>query len=899
MPVGTMYATQVIIEERLGSAPGTILATTPVDFLIRIVTGTPPVFTVTSPFPTNGQVFTAPVGHAFTQQVQAVDPDFVSGNAAVDIDELGFPAGATLDACTSTAGTTTCTVNWTPTQADAGKSFVLALTAHDTSGLGAAPYSFTVNVPANTAPTLHLPAPITVEATSATGAIVTYSATATDAEDATAPDITCTPPSNSTFALGQTTVTCSATDSNGTKSTGTFTVTVADTTPPVLSNVPAAFAIEATGPNGAAVTFTAPSANDAVDPTPSVSCDPASGTTLSVAVHTVTCTATDARGNHSDASFVVTVTDTTKPTLTLPATIVKEATSAAGAAVTFTATATDIVDGTLTVTCTPASGSTFALGDTSVTCSATDAHNNKATGTFTVTVQDKTKPVVTVPANQTLEATGPSGAIATFSASATDIVDGTLTATCDPASGSTFALGATTVNCSATDAAGNKGTGSFTVTVQDTTKPVLSLPSPLTVEAANASGANVSFTATANDLVSGSRPVNCTPNSGSTFALGTTTVNCNATDTASNTSTGSFTVTVKDSTAPTLGAHAGITAEATGPAGAAVTYTAPAASDAVDGSPTVTCLPASGTTFALGTTSVACTAKDASGNMSPPSTFSVTVQDTTAPAITGVPADITVNAANASGAVVTYVTPTASDLVDGARTVTCTPASGSTFPIGSTTVTCKSADSRGNSASKTFAVNVRDTVPPVLSLPANIVTNTAANGQAIVNFTATANDAVSGPAPVTCTPPSGSTFNVGVNTVTCTAKDAAGNQATGTFTVTVRYAFDGFYQPIDMNGVLNSVKAGSAIPVKFSLGGNQGLDIFALNSPSSVGNTCGTAPVDDVEQTVTAGGSSLSYSGGGQYIYVWKTDPSWSGTCRKLTVTLRDGTSQFAYFKFK
>ncbi|WP_255578443.1 PxKF domain-containing protein [Deinococcus sp. KSM4-11] len=43
----------------------------------------------------------------------------------------------------------------------------------------------------------------------------------------------------------------------------------------------------------------------------------------------------------------------------------------------------------------------------------------------------------------------------------------------------------------------------------------------------------------------------------------------------------------------------------------------------------------------------------------------------------------------------------------------------------------------------------------------------------------------------------------------------------------------------------------------------------------------------------------MSYSGGGQYIYVWKTDPSWSNTCRKLTVTLKDGSSQVAYFKFR
>jgi len=56
--------------------------------------------------------------------------------------------------------------------------------------------------------------------------------------------------------------------------------------------------------------------------------------------------------------------------------------------------------------------------------------------------------------------------------------------------------------------------------------------------------------------------------------------------------------------------------------------------------------------------------------------------------------------------------------------------------------------------------------------------------------------------------------------------------------------------------------------------------------------------LDDIEQTVTAGSSSLSY-GGGQYNYVWKTDKSWAGTCRQLVVKLIDGTIHYANFKFK
>lgn len=114
------------------------------------------------------------------------------------------------------------------------------------------------------------------------------------------------------------------------------------------------------------------------------------------------------------------------------------------------------------------------------------------------------------------------------------------------------------------------------------------------------------------------------------------------------------------------------------------------------------------------------------------------------------------------------------------------------------------------------------------------------------------------------------------------------------------YNFTGFFQPVDNLPTFNRAKAGSAIPVKFSLGGNQGLNIFAPGSPSVALIPCGsTALVDDIEQTVTAGGSSLTYDAtADQYVYVWKTDPAWAGTCRQLNVKLNDGTDHRANFNF-
>jgi len=115
------------------------------------------------------------------------------------------------------------------------------------------------------------------------------------------------------------------------------------------------------------------------------------------------------------------------------------------------------------------------------------------------------------------------------------------------------------------------------------------------------------------------------------------------------------------------------------------------------------------------------------------------------------------------------------------------------------------------------------------------------------------------------------------------------------------YNFSGFFQPVDNLPTLNLVNAGHAIPVKFSLGGNYGLNIFAAGYPKSEQIVCNSnVLVDGIEQTVNAGSSSLSYDpASDQYNYVWKTEQSWAGTCRQLVVKLNDGTYHRANFKFK
>lgn len=113
------------------------------------------------------------------------------------------------------------------------------------------------------------------------------------------------------------------------------------------------------------------------------------------------------------------------------------------------------------------------------------------------------------------------------------------------------------------------------------------------------------------------------------------------------------------------------------------------------------------------------------------------------------------------------------------------------------------------------------------------------------------------------------------------------------------YRFGGFNAPVDPRPTLNKLKAGSAVPVKFSLGGDLGLDIFAAGFPKSEPVPCGSSSnVDGIETTVTAGQNSLKYiAATGLYEYIWKTDKGWR-ECRQLVIRFKDGVAYRADFWF-
>ena len=150
-----------------------------------------------------------------------------------------------------------------------------------------------------------------------------------------------------------------------------------------------------------------------------------------------------------------------------------------------------------------------------------------------------------------------------------------------------------------------------------------------------------------------------------------------------------------------------------------------------------------------------------------------------APKITlSIPQNIQVNATSALGAIVDYPEP------NGGGTLSYSIPSGSSFSIGTTPVNYTISDTCGNVLNGSFQITVIDE-PPVLSLPDPIRATTTVSSGAIVNYTTTASDVVSGTLPVTCNPSSGSTFPIGQTTVLCHATDSAGNTTSGSFIVNV------------------------------------------------------------------------------------------------------------------
>jgi hypothetical protein len=528
-------------------------------------------------------------------------------------------------------------------------------------------------------------------------------------------------------------------------------------------------------------------------------------------VGTTTVTATATSGNQTvNCSFNVTVVDNENPTITAPADItVNTGTGATscGALVTDAAlgnaTANDNCSSVTVARSGVPAGNQFPVGVTTVTYTATDASGHTATATQHVTVVDNTAPTITGPANATYECAASVPAGSASQATASDNC-GTPTVTFSESNnggvGSASSPLVITRTYTATDAAGNHSSAVQTITVIDSTAPSVTAAAPITVSAdANCQAAipNVVAGSSASDNCGSSITVTQSPAAGTLVGVGTHTITITATDGVGNTSSATTTLTVNDTTAPSLTAPSNVTVS-TGNSNSCGTLV----SDAALGTPTASdsCgnvtisrsgVPA-GNVFPVGTTTITYTATDAAGNQTT-ATQSVTVNDNTPPSVTA-PSPITISAdANCQAAIPNVTaTATASDNCSGSVTLTQSPAAGTLVGTGPHTVTITATDAAGNTSTATTTVTVNDTTAPALSVPAGItVSSGSVNSCSTVVSdaalgTATANDNCSGVVSVTRSGvPAGNAFPVGTTTITYTATDAAGNTSTATQTVTV------------------------------------------------------------------------------------------------------------------
>ena len=380
---------------------------------------------------------------------------------------------------------------------------------------------------------------VIVNATSPAGATINYNGLSQfELDESTPPPITCSPALDSTFPIGTTLVTCSQTDSDDATSTVTasFHVTVNDTDL-ALTNVPSDFTVPATSSSGAIVNYTPPTVVDEDANPPAVSCSPSSGSMFPIAITTVTCQVSDPNDapNTVTASFRVQVGDSDLALINMPPSVTVQAQYPDGAVAGFLLPKAVDEDANATVTCDHNAGFTFPVGTTTVTCQAYDPDDTPSTvtGTFQVTVID-TDIGVSMPADITVDATGPSGAVVTYATPPGSDEDGTaVQVTCSPASGSVFPIGTDAVTCTTAPDPDDTPTSrsiTFHIIVRDTDLALSPVPD-ITAVATSSAGATITFTPPlVIDEDSSAPAVTCNWATTSTFAVGTTTVICQATD---------------------------------------------------------------------------------------------------------------------------------------------------------------------------------------------------------------------------------------------------------------------------------------------------------------------------------------------------------------------------------
>ncbi len=702
--------------------------------------------------------------------VPANETYFVCADSTFSFPISGTDEDGNLDSCRMLYGNGSFDgSHWTFTTSSAG---VYSATFQCVDSCGAhceSTVEITVNY--NQAPQITCPADIAVECDGSIDPSATGSATATDDNDP-APSVTYTDTETAGVCPDEKIITrtWTAIDNCGATSQCVQTITVEDTTPPVIT-CPADVAIECDQTPDPSLTGNA-TATDNCDGGPAISY----GDSQVGNIITRTWTATDACGNSTSCEQIITIEDTTPPQISCPADISVECDASVDPSVTGSATATDNCDIDIDITYVDSevAGSCPQEKVITRTWTATDDNGNSAQCDQIITVEDTTPPVITCPADVAIECDQTPDPSLTGNASATDNCDnGPAISYSDSQVGNTI-----TRTWTATDACGNSTSCTQTITIEDTTPPQISCPADISVECDASVDPSVTGSATATD--------NCDIDIDITYVDSEVAGNCpqekvitrtwTATDDNGNSAQCDQIITVEDTTAPVITCPADVDIECDQTPDPSLTGNG-SATDNCDNGPAI-----SYSDSQVGNTITRTwTATDACGN-STSCTQTITIEDTTTPQFTSCALDITISCDDDLGPSFT-----------GSPVVTdnCSPDPSMTYTDTEVPGTCPEekvitrvwtvTDDAGNSAQCSQTITVIDDTAPVITCPSDVAIECDQTPDPSLTGNASATDNCdNGPAISYSDSQVGNTI-----TRTWTATDACGNSTSCTQTITI------------------------------------------------------------------------------------------------------------------
>ena len=770
-----------------------------------------------------------------------------SGQAVTNKVE-GLPAGVTFDEATNT-------ISGTPSEVG---SYDITVTATDESG-NSETTTFTIDVQDTTKPTVESVAdqtqevnteitPITIESEDNSGQTVTNKVDGLP--DGVTFDEATNTISGTPSKVGSYDITVTTTDESGNSETTTFTINVEDTTKPTVEDITdqtqevnteiTPIKIEARDNSGQAVTNKVDGLPDGV--TFDEATNTISGTPSEVGSYDITVTTTDESGNATETTFTIDVQDTTKPTVESVADqtqevnteiepIKIEARDNSGQAV------TNKVDGlpdgvTFDKATNTISGTPSEVGSYDITVTTTDESGNSETTTFTIDVEDTTKPTVESVADQTqevnteiepikIEARDNSGQ------AVTNKVDGlpdgvTFDKATNTISGTPSEVGSYDITVTTTDESGNSETTTFTIDVEDTTKPTVESVADQTQEI-NTEMTPIKIEATDNSGQAVTNKVDGLPDgvtfdeatntiSGTPSEVGSYDITVTTTDESGNATETTFTIDVEDTIKPTVESIAGqtqeintemtpIKIEATDNSDQTVTNKVEGLPDGVTFDETTNTI--SGTPSKVGSYDITVTTTDESGN-SETTTFTINVEDTTKPTVEDITdqtqevnteiTPIKIEARDNSGQAVTNKVDGLPDGVtfdEATNTISGTP-----NEVGSYDIKVTTTDESGNSETTSFTIDVEDTTKPTVEDIADqtqevnteitpiTIESEDNSGQAVTNKVDGLPDGVTFDEATNTI--SGTPSEVGSYDITVTTTDESGNSETTTFTIDVK-----------------------------------------------------------------------------------------------------------------